>query len=86
MSYVRDVTPGGMHTYNAGGDSQDDAVMAWMIALRISKDEMAFRMEGTLQSKQEKISEKYGLDPAHYDAEGLRPVGTRSAKSEMRAW
>lgn len=86
MSYIRDVTPSGLHTYNAAGDSNDDLTMAWMIALRISRDETAYRMEGELLSKQEKINDKYGLDPAHYDAEGLRPVGTRSANEEMRAW
>ena len=86
MSYVRDITPGGMHTYNAAGDCHDDCVAAWMIALRISKDEMAYRMEGQLESKQDKIKEKYGPDPAHYDSEGLRAAGARSSRSEMRAW
>lgn len=86
MSFVRDTTPTGLQTYNAGGDAQDDCCLSWMIALRISRDETAYRMEGEILSKQDKISEKYGLDPAHYDAEGLRAVGTRSSSEEMRAW
>ncbi len=59
--------------------------MAWMIGLRISRDEMANRMEGEFFRKQEKIEEKY-RDPSTYDVEGLKPVGVHTAVSEMEPW
>jgi|TARA_R110001583_G_scaffold10613_3_gene48706 hypothetical protein len=85
MNYVRDTTPTGMHTYNAGPDENDDCVVAWMIALRVSKDEAVVGMESELYHKQERTKEKY-RDPAHYDAEGLKSAGIHSGYEETKAW
>lgn len=85
MNYVRDVTPTGLHTYRAGPDAHDDCVMSWMIALRVSRDESAIRMEGEMFGKHEKIEEKY-RDPSTYDFEGLKPVGVHTAISETEPW
>lgn len=87
LNYVRDVTPGGFHTYNAGPGSTDDLIQAFMIALRISEDEAMWSQEGEMEFKQEKTEEKYReRDPAYYDVEGLRAIGVHTARSETKPW
>ncbi len=84
MNYSHDVTPSGMHTYNAAPGETDDLVMGWMIAIQTSDD------ENILKWTEQKIETQQGkkavmLEEA-FHAPALRSITVREYQEEVGDW
>jgi len=84
MHYSHDVTPSGMHTYNAAPGETDDIVMAWLIALQTSDDENILKW--TEQKIELQQSRKNEIAEEAYRAQPLTAVSLRELSEEIGDW
>lgn len=84
MNYSHDVTPSGMHTYNAAPGETDDLVMAWLIALQTSDDENILKW--TEQKIEIQQNKKLGIVEEAFRAQPLKAVTEREYQEEYGDW
>lgn len=84
-NFVKDLTPTGMITYHAA-TGYDDCAMAFLIAVQTSEDENFERFYKMSVTETTPIAAGSGLDPAHFDAEGLHPIGDATLLVDTGSW